>query len=109
MSLLGLGGRIIVRIMLHDGSILWRYLDHFDDLTDHGKLCRIFNLDPVSTSFDLPSSARGIGSYQSGYGPTNRSRTIDGYILRNKEPIGRLRVAHESEKFRDVDPTELWR
>lgn len=109
MGLLGVGGRIIVRVVLNDGARLWRYLDHFDDLTNHSKLCRIFNLDVVSTTFDLPSSARGIGSMQSGFGRSDTNRTIDGYILRHGEPIGRLHVAYESERFRDVDPTEMWR
>lgn len=93
-------GLIPVRVELADGTGMWRGIRNLDD---HGELCRAFGLDPVATSFDLPSSARGVGSYSSG----NRgNRRISGYVLRYGQPIGKLHVAYEGERFRDDDPCD---
>lgn len=99
-------GMTPVRIELADGSAKWRPIR---DLTNHVELCRAFGLSEVHTSFDLPSSARGTGSYSTG----NRGNLrVCGYILHNGEPIGKLYVAKESEKFRDYDATntpDFWK
>lgn len=98
-----LPGHIPVRVELADGTGMWRGIR---DLTDHGELCRKFSLDPVATTFDLPSSARGLGRNAVGAGG-NRSGRISGYVLRNGEPIGKLIVAWDTERFRDVDPSDM--
>jgi hypothetical protein len=72
------------------------------------ELCRAFGYDPIRTSFDLPRSASVAGGDQSGYG-SRGTRTVDGYVLFSGEPIGRLYVAYDGEKFKDVDPYELTR
>lgn len=76
---------------------------------EHGPLCRALGLDPVRFYFDLPSSARGVGSYSSGAGGNRGARKIDGYIMLHgqTEPFGKLTVAGASDKFRDVDPNDL--
>lgn len=82
----------------------------FDErfLCDHGTLCRAFNLDPVRTKFDLPSSWRGTGSDRGdGHGGP---RIQQGMVLFHNgddyEPIGTLTIMREGEKIRDVDPMD---
>ena len=96
--------QIPVRIDMADGMGMWRGVK---DLTDHAELCRLFNLDPVATSFDLPSSARAAGSVLSGYGGKRTGR-ISGYVLRHGVPVGKILVAEQGEKFWDIDPSD-WR
>jgi hypothetical protein len=61
---------------------------------DHDELCRVFSFGNGSNR----SMTRGSGT-----------GTVDGYVLFNGEPIARLHVAYEGEKFPDVDPRELVR
>jgi hypothetical protein len=83
----------------------WRGVSDFD----HGHLCRVFGLDPVRFYFDLPSSIRGVGSLSSGYGGGQRAgrRRINGYVMMagRDEPVGKLSVVFDAERFRDDDPT----
>lgn len=97
---------IPVRIEMADGSARWRGIR---DLTNHKELCRAFGLCEISTSFDLPSSARGAGSNSSG---DRGNLRICGYIMRHGEPVGKLYVAKEGERFKDYDPTtspDFWK
>lgn len=85
---------------------MWRPLIDLD----HATLCRQFGLDPHRVYFDLPSSARGIGSVVSGAGGSGRvGRKIDGYVFERgrDEPIGKITFATEGEKFRDDDPRDM--
>lgn len=99
--------KVLVRVELKDGSIKWRSLPDAERATHHGTLCAAFGLDPIRTSFDLPSTARGIGSASG----DQRSRgLVNGYVLwataeREKEPIGTITFVREGERIPDVDPT----
>lgn len=85
------------------GDGKWRGVANFE----HGTLCRALGLDPVRFYFDLPSSCRGVGSATHGYGGQRGGRVINGYVMMVgcDEPVGKLTVCWESERFRDVDPT----
>lgn len=90
------------------GMGMWRGCKDFE----HATLCRVFGLDPVRFYFDLPSSVRGVGSSSSGYGGAQRSgrRLQNGLVLMSAPggpiPVGKLTICFESERFRDVDPTD---
>lgn len=94
----------LLRVDLLDGSTKWRPLIDLE----HGTLCRQFNLDPATYIFDLPSSARGVGSSAAGAGGLRNGRKINGYILhgRTREPIGTITFAYEGERFREFDPRD---
>jgi hypothetical protein len=96
--------QIPVRFESLEGEAKWRGVLNFE----HATLCRAFGLDPATFYFDLPSSCRGIGSSMSGFGGNRGRRIINGYVMRagQTEPFGKLTVCFESEKFRDVDPTD---
>lgn len=85
-------------------NVGWRMLPNLE----HGTLCRAFGLDPNRYFFDLPSSARGVGSSMSGAGGNRGSREISGYVHQAglNEPVGKLVFAHEGQRFRDVDPMD---
>lgn len=93
--------QIPVRFETVHGEGKWRGVLNFE----HGTLCRAFGLDPVRFYFDLPSSARGVGSLSSG---NRRNLTINGYVMMHgmTEPYGKLTVCWESERFKDVDPED---
>lgn len=93
--------QIPVRVELLDGKAMWRGVKDFE----HATLCRAFGLDQASFYFDLPSSVRGIGSNSSG----NRGNlVVNGFVFRAgcDEPFGKITICWESEKFRDVDPSD---
>ena len=80
-------------------SMRWRPLVNLD----HTTLCAQAGLDPVRHYFELPESAR----YAVGRGvPLVNGRKIDGFIFRAGEsrPVGKVTIAHETERFRDDDP-----
>lgn len=82
----------------------WRGVKDFE----HGTLCRVFNLDPNRFYFDLPSTVRGIGRSSVGAGGNDgRSRIINGYVFAGgiDEPVGKLTIVTDWDKFKDVDPT----
>ncbi len=87
---------IPVRLVLHESASTsqWRRVRDLE----HGTLCRAFNLDPCSHSFDLPATAFGarVG---------DQSSRVSGYLLRAGAPVGTLHIAREGERFRDLDPT----
>ena len=69
----------------------FRAIDSFE----HADLCRAFNLDQASFSFDLPRTA---------YRRDVSHERVSGYVLKNGRHVGTLHVAIEGEKFRDIDP-----
>lgn len=87
-----------------EGDGKWRGVKDFD----HGTLCRVFGLDPIRFYFDLPSTVRGIGPNMVGRGsmPSGRRR-INGFVMMagRDEPVGKLSICFETERFRDDDPT----
>jgi len=103
--------KILVRVELRDGTVKWRPFSSIDYALDHATLCYAFGLDPVRTSFDLPSSARGIGSASGDQ--TRGPRIVNGYVLwpthgakneKDREPIGTITFVREGERIPDVDP-----
>ena len=95
---------IPIRVWLKDGTLMYRYVKDLE----HKTLCKAFNITEFAI-FDLPSTARGIGSSSHGYNGNygNSKRIIDGYILLNNEPIGRLWIANANDTFRDLDVTDI--
>lgn len=95
---------VLIRFELLDGTTMWR---DFRGL-DHGTLCRQAKLDPNRFYFDLPSSARGVGSAISGAGGLGSGRRkVDGYIMMSgrDKPWGKITIGvREGDKFRDDDP-----
>lgn len=86
------------------GEGKWRGVREFD----HGHLCRVFGLDPVRFYFDLPSTVRGIGPNAAGSARMPRGRRLqNGFVMMvgRAEPVAKLTICFEGEKFRDVDPT----
>jgi hypothetical protein len=96
----------LIRCETMDGSTSWRVVPDLE----HGTLCRAFRFDPCSTRFDLPRSARGVGSSSVGAtpGPSGaRGRHINGYVFQGppgSDPIGVLQFVREDEKIPDIDP-----
>ena len=69
-----------------------KYLDTC--LSDaHNALCRAFELDPVRTRIDAPSRRTAC-------------RTWEAVVFFGGEPIGRLFECRESDRYRDLDPTD---
>lgn len=89
------------------GEGKWRGVRDFE----HSTLCRAFGLDQARFYFDLPSSVRGVGSMSSGYGGGQRSgrRLINGYVMMagRNEPVGKLTIVTDADRFKDVDPTSM--
>jgi hypothetical protein len=98
---------MLVRVETRDGMVKWRKPPDLE----HGTLCRAFGLDPCSTYFELPSSARGVGSASVGAGGNGvmaGSRLKNGFVFqgpRGDAPIGTITLVREGERFRDDDPT----
>jgi len=106
--------KLMVRLELRDGTVKWRAFADRDFATDHATLCRAFGLDPIRAGFDLPSTARGVGSAQADQhrGP----RLVNGYVTwpaqgakseHDREPIGTLTYVREGERIPDVDPFDM--
>lgn len=87
-----------------EGAAKWRGVPDFE----HATLCRVFQLDPARFYFDLPSSVRGIGSSLSGVAGAHAHgrRLINGYVMMAgcDDPVAKLTVCFEGEKFTDRDP-----
>lgn len=90
-----------------------RMLSH-DEASDNSMLCRAIGLDPDRFVFDLPQSARGIGSAQAGAGGSTRgAREISGFGFKrgangkpDGDPIVKVRFITEGSAMRDFDPTD---
>lgn len=65
----------------------------------HATLCAAFGLDQASFWFDMPATfIDGVRSHT--------GKVVDGYVMRGPrgtEPVGKLTVAWETERFRDRD------
>lgn len=103
----GFSGQIPVRFegapgTPFEGDGRWRGVKDFE----HATLCRVFNLDPCSFWFDLPSSVRGIGANQTGHRGGASARRISGFVMQAgfDVPVAKLSICIEGEKFRDDDP-----
>lgn len=71
----------------------------------HATLCAAFGLDPATFWFDMPHSFRQEGSQRAGLASTRRE--ISGFVFRGPkgtEPVAKLFLARESDRFRDRDP-----
>lgn len=121
-------GRLLIRLeAVHGGTfdgvrsraqIEWGQTKHRaltqDEAVDHLSLCRAFGLDPHRVIFDLPSSARGVGSTVSGAGGSGRgNREVSGFVFqrgpdgkRDGDPIAKVIFLREGTQFRDVDPQD---
>lgn len=86
-----------------EGDGRWRGVRDFE----HATLCRTFNLDPNRFYFDLPSSVRGIGANATGYGGGRSARRISGFVMQSgrAEPVAKLSICIDGERFKDVDPS----
>ena len=87
---------IPIRLEMANGETKWRGVPRFD----HATLCRAFELDQATFWFDIPDKV--IADPRSFPG-----RRANGYVMcgpKGTEPVGKLTIAHEGEKFRDVDP-----
>lgn len=86
------------------GETKWRGVKDFE----HATLCRVFQLDPARFYFDLPSTVRGIGANMSGVAGAHAAgrRLLNGYVMMagHDEPVAKLTVCFESERFTDRDP-----
>ena len=101
-----MNANIVVRFEGRDGTVEWKLFDSsVMRESHHGLLCKAFRLDPASTWFDLPKSWLKVEN-----GDTrNQGRVIEGYVFqgpKGSEPIGKLRVAFESEKFKEHNSEE---
>lgn len=116
-------GRMLIRLeAVHAGmasrTIDWGQVKHRaltqDEAVDPLILCQAFGLDPHRVVFDLPSSARGVGSTVSGAGGSGRGwRDINGFVFERGDdgkakgdPIAKVVFLHEGTKDRDVDPQD---
>ena len=99
-----MSARQLLRFDFLDGRTIWRPLVNLD----HGTLCAQAALDPCSFHFDLPASARGVGSASVGSGGRPAGRVVNGYIMRGShpEPVGTITFAREGERFREFDPQD---
>jgi hypothetical protein len=93
--------------MFGDASdIKWRRLPReLERESAHRTLCFVFNLDPASFWFELPSTAYGTGS-ASGDAYRGR-RLVNGYVFRGPKgsaPVGTITRVEEHERIPDVDP-----
>ena len=82
--------QIVVRVSMADGTTMYRHVDTLE----HTDLCKAFALDPVRTTIELPKVATA-------------GRSFDGVIYFGGQPAGRLWVARDGERFRDIDPTAI--
>jgi hypothetical protein len=71
---------------------------------EHTTLCQAFGLDPVRHRWDLPRSVHGSRRYVE----SHSGRVVEGFLMRDGEPVGKLTVCWETEKFRDYDPVTEW-
>lgn len=86
-----------------EGDTRWRGVSDFE----HATLCRVFALDPNRFYFDLPSTVRGIGPNNRGGAvmPGGR-RLLNGFVFMagRDEPVAKLTIVNEGERFADRDP-----
>lgn len=92
---------VLIRFEGRDGNIQWKAFDvSVIRESHHGYLCRAFKLDPASTWFDLPQSWLKVDQGDK----RNQGRVIEGFVFqgpKGSDPIGKLTVAYETEKFKE--------
>lgn len=89
---------IPIRLDLLNGETKFRGVMNLD----HSTLCRAFELDQASFWFDIPQTVHANPRSFSG-------RQANGTVhrgARGNAPCGKLTIAHEGERFRDVDPSD---
>ena len=100
--MIGARGTVVVRLETLDGLIKWRELKATE--LDHRSLCRAGGFYEGTTTFDVPKS------FQGGSGRGNRR--IDGVIMQDRgkgpEPIGKITLVEQGERFKDEDPRAEW-
>lgn len=86
----------------YEGQGLWRAVPNIE----HGTLCRAFGLDQCSTWFDVPEAFRIEGAQRSR--STGTRRHVSGFVMSGQraEPIGKITIAWETERFADRDPND---
>lgn len=88
--------RIPIRLELFSGETKFRSVPDLE----HATICRAFELDQASFWFDIPKGVYADPQHFPG-------RRANGAIHRgprDSAPVGKLTIAHDGEKFRDVDP-----
>lgn len=106
----------VARLVRRDPSLIPLRLEFFNPpevkfravpRIDHGVLCRAFGLDEATYWFDVPESFRAQGSQRVGAGRRDTRREISGFVFRGPkgtDPVAKISIARESDKFRDRDP-----
>lgn len=84
----------------------WAWFRDLSAALDHGMLCKAFKLDPFRTKFELPSTARGVGSSMGLQNEGGRAREVSGFVFFAglNDPIAKLVFAREGDRFPDVNP-----
>jgi hypothetical protein len=92
--------------MYGSGDVKFRRLPGLlEQESAHRTLCFVFNLDPATFWFDLPSTAYGVGSASADQ--ARGRRLVNGYVFRGPKgssPVGTLTRVEEHEKIPDVNP-----
>lgn len=100
--MIGARGSVVVRFETKDGLVKWRELKASE--LDHRSLCLAAGLYEGTTTFDVPKS------FQGGSGRGNRR--IEGVIMQDRgkgpEPIGKITLVEQGERFKDEDPRAEW-
>lgn len=85
-------------------QILWRAVPN----GEHSTLCAAFGLDPCSYSFEVPESFRAEGRQRVGAGGNVARREVSGFVFRGppgrSNPIAKISIVRDGDKFRDRDP-----
>ena len=96
-----MNANILIRCEMKGGDVKWKLFDvSVIRESHHGHLCHAFNFDPASTWFDLPTSWLKVDVNDK----RNQGRVIEGFVFqgpKGSEPIAKLTVAYEAEKFKD--------
>jgi hypothetical protein len=71
---------------------------------EHATLCRAFRLDPNRFYFDVPSTMRGVGSSSGAHSHVRRDQHGFVFMSGRNDPVARIRIVHESDRFNDTDP-----
>jgi hypothetical protein len=95
-----MSGHLLLRIDLFGAGATTRWRPFLS--AEHAALCRAAGLDQATHYFDVPESFKRIGAGSARY----NGRDVSGYIMRAgvDRPVGKVSIAYEGERFRDVDP-----
>jgi hypothetical protein len=86
----------------YEGVATWRAVPNIR----HATLCAAFGLDQASTWFDVPEAFRAEGAQRGGHSGAGSRRHVSGFVMSGQrtEPIGKLTIAWDAERFADRDP-----